>query len=719
MKIKKYLVAAITAAFTFSAQADEGMWLLQLMKQQNSIDMMKKQGLKLEADDLYNPNGVSLKDAVGIFGGGCTGEIISPEGLILTNHHCGYSSIQQHSSVEHDYLTDGFWAKSRAEELPTPGLKFRFVHRITDITDLINSRIKAGEVNEYEAMTVPFLNKVAKEELEKSDLKGKPGIEVRALPFYAGNKYYLFYYKVYNDVRMVAAPPSSVGKFGGETDNWMWPRHTGDFSMFRIYADKNGEPAEYSAENVPLKTPKFFPISLKGLNEGDYAMIMGFPGSTERYLTQSEVRQRMTAINQAMIDMRTVYLDVLKKYMRQSDKTRIQYATKFAGSSNYWKNSIGMNKAIVDNNVLETKAEQEKRFAAFAQGNPEYEGVVDKIDALVEKMTPALRRTEYIYEALNGAIEFGCPPALMDKMKQAIETKNDSLFQATKKQLETMYDDIYNKDYDPEVDRAVAKAILPALAKALTPEELPVFYQTIEKEYKGNYDAYVDDLFDTSILGSRDNFDKFLKKPSVKAIDHDMATAYSRAKLEAIKTAATERGKFSQELNLLHKAYIRGLGEMKQSVPSYPDANFTIRLTYGNVKSYNPKDGVHYKYFTTTNGILEKEDPENPEFTVPAKLKELILKKDFGRYAMADGTMPVCFLTTNDITGGNSGSPVIDGEGRLIGCAFDGNWESLSGDISFDNSLQRCIALDIRYMLFILDKLGGCSHLINEMNIVE
>ena len=719
MKIKKYLVAAITAAFTFSAQADEGMWLLQLMKQQNSIDMMKKQGLKLEADDLYNPNSVSLKDAVGIFGGGCTGEIISPEGLILTNHHCGYSSIQQHSSVEHDYLTDGFWAKSRAEELPTPGLKFRFVHRITDITDLINSRIKAGEVNEYEAMTVPFLNKVAKEELEKSDLKGKPGIEVRALPFYAGNKYYLFYYKVYNDVRMVAAPPSSVGKFGGETDNWMWPRHTGDFSMFRIYADKNGEPAEYSAENVPLKTPKFFPISLKGLNEGDYAMIMGFPGSTERYLTQSEVRQRMTAINQAMIDMRTVYLDVLKKYMRQSDKTRIQYANKFAGSSNYWKNSIGMNKAIVDNNVLETKAEQEKRFAAFAQGNPEYEGVVDKIDALVEKMTPALRRTEYIYEALNGAIEFGCPPALMDKMKQAIETKNDSLFQATKKQLETMYDDIYNKDYDPEVDRAVAKAILPALAKALTPEELPVFYQTIEKEYKGNYDAYVDDLFDTSILGSRDNFDKFLKKPSVKAIDHDMATAYSRAKLEAIKTAATERGKFSQELNLLHKAYIRGLGEMKQSVPSYPDANFTIRLTYGNVKSYNPKDGVHYKYFTTTNGILEKEDPENPEFTVPAKLKELILKKDFGRYAMEDGTMPVCFLTTNDITGGNSGSPVIDGEGRLIGCAFDGNWESLSGDISFDNSLQRCIALDIRYMLFILDKLGGCSHLINEMNIVE
>ena len=719
MKIKKYLVAALAAAFTFSAQADEGMWLLQLMKQQNSIDLMKKQGLKLEADDLYNPNGVSLKDAVGIFGGGCTGEIISPEGLILTNHHCGYASIQQHSCVEHDYLTDGFWAKSRAEELPTPGLKFRFVHRIVDITDLVNAKVKAGEVNEYEAMTSKFLGKLAKEELEKSDLKGKPGIEVRALPFYAGNKYYLFYYKVYSDVRMVAAPPSSVGKFGGETDNWMWPRHTGDFSMFRIYADKNGEPAEYSADNVPLKTPKYLSISLKGLDEGDYAMIMGFPGSTNRYLTQSEVRQRMTAINQAMIDMRTVYLDVLKKYMRQSDKTRIQYANKFAGSSNYWKNSIGMNKAIVDNNVLETKAEQEKRFAAFAQSKPEYEGVVEKIDAIVEKMTPALRRAEYLYEALNGAIEFGCPPALMDKMKEAIETKNDSLLQATKKQLKSVFESIYNKDYDQQVDRAVAKAILPALAKALTPEELPAFYQTIEKEYKGDYDAYVDDLFDTSIMGNQANFDKFLKKPSVKAINRDLATEYSRTKLEAIKAAANEYSQTSKELGLLHKAYIRGLGEMKQPVPAYPDANFTIRLTYGNVKSYNPKDGVHYKYFTTTDGILEKEDPENPEFVVPAKLKELIQKKDFGRYAMADGTMPVCFLTTNDITGGNSGSPVIDGEGRLIGCAFDGNWESLSGDINFDNNLQRCIALDIRYVLFILEKLGGCGHLIDEMTIVE
>ena len=719
MNVKKYFVAAFAALMTCAAQADEGMWLLQLLKEQNSIELMKKQGLKLEADDLYNPNGVSLKDAVGIFGGGCTGEIISPEGLILTNHHCGYASIQQHSSVEHDYLTDGFWAMSRAEELPTPGLKFRFVHRIVDITDLVNQKVKAGEVDETTAMTSPFLRKIAQEELAKSDLNGKPGIVAQALPFYAGNKFYLIYYKVYSDVRMVAAPPSSVGKFGGETDNWMWPRHTGDFSIFRIYADKNGEPADYSADNVPLKTPKFLPISIKGLNEGDYAMIMGFPGSTERYLTQSEVRQMMTAQNQAMIDMRTVYLDVLKKYMRKDDRIRIQYANKFAGSSNYWKNSIGMNKAIVDNDVLGTKAEQEKKFAAFAQGKPEYEGVVGKIDAVVEKATPVMRRLMYISEGLQRTIEFGCPPALMDDLKKAIETKNDSLLTATKERLEKVFNDIYNKDYDKEVDRAIAKAMLPALAKSLKPEELPAFYQTIQDEYEGNSDAFVDDLFDNSILASRENLDKFLKKPTIKAIEKDLATFYSRTKLEKLQEVAQELVQATEGLDLLHKAYIRGLNEMKLPTPSYPDANFTIRLTYGNVKSYNPKDGVHYKYFTTTDGILQKEDPENPEFVVPAKLKELIQKKDFGRYAMADGTMPVCFLTTNDITGGNSGSPVIDGEGNLIGCAFDGNWESLSGDINFDDNLQRCIALDIRYMLFILEKLGDCKHLIDEMTIIE
>ena len=719
MKIRTYLVALSALAFGSAMRADEGMWLLQLMKQQNSIELMKKQGLKLEADDLYNPGGVSLKDAVGIFGGGCTGEIISPEGLILTNHHCGYASIQQHSSVEHDYLTDGFWAKNRSEELPTPGLKFQFVDRIEDITDIVNQKIAAGEVTEVNAMTRPFLNKLAKELFEKSDLKDKKGIEVQALPFYAGNKYYLFYKKVYTDVRMVAAPPSSIGKFGGETDNWMWPRHTGDFSMFRIYADANGDPAEYSASNVPLKTPKYLPISIKGLEEGDYAMIMGFPGSTSRYLTVSEVKERMEAQNQPRITIRGARLAVLKEVMAASDKTRIQYANKYAGSSNYWKNSIGMNKAIIDNDVLGTKAEQEKRFAEFAKGKPEYEGVVEKIDAIVNQTMPLTTQYYYLMEAFSGAIEFGSPYMVMDNLKKGLEEKNDSLINKSIEQLKEVFADIHNKDYDHEVDRKVAKAIFPVYAEIIPAEQRPAFYQTIEKEFKGDYNAYIDAMYDNSILANQANFDKFLKKPTIKAIEKDLATQYSRTKIEKMMALAKDLNSTSKELTLLHKAYIRGLGEMKEPVPSYPDANFTIRLTYGNVKSYNPRDAVYYKYYTTTDGILEKENPEDREFVVPAKLKELIQKKDFGRYALPNGDMPVCFLSTNDITGGNSGSPVLNANGELIGCAFDGNWESLSGDINFDNNLQRCINLDIRYVLFILEKLGGCEHLIKEMKIVE
>lgn len=719
MKIKAYLLALATLSVGATMRADEGMWLLQLMKQQNSIELMKKQGLQLEADDLYNPNGVSLKDAVGIFGGGCTGEIISPEGLILTNHHCGYASIQQHSSVEHDYLTDGFWAKNRDEELPTPGLKFQFIHRIEDITEVVNAKVKAGEVSEIDALTRPFLSKLAKELLEKSDLKDQKGIEVQALPFYAGNKFYLFYKKVYTDIRMVAAPPSSIGKFGGETDNWMWPRHTGDFSLFRVYADANGDPAEYSASNRPLQTPKFLTISLKGLQEGDYAMIMGFPGSTSRYLTQSEVKERMNSINEPRITIRGARLAVLREAMAASDKVRIQYANKYAGSSNYWKNSIGMNKAIIDNNVLGTKNELENKFADFAKEHTEYQDVIGKIDEVVAQTAPVVRQLYYLTEAFRGAIEFGSPYLLMEELKTNLEKKDETLVNRSIERLKEAYESIHNKDYDHEVDRKVAKAIFPVYAEAIPAEQHPAFYRVIQEQYKGDYNAYIDNVYNNSIFSNRANFDKFIKKPTIKAIEKDPATAYSRMKNEHMTNLSKELSSLNQSLPLLHKTYIRGLGEMKLPMASYPDANFTIRVTYGNVKSYNPRDGVHYKYFTTTDGILEKEDPENREFNVPAKLKQLILNKDFGRYALPNGEMPVCFLSTNDITGGNSGSPVLNAQGELIGCAFDGNWESLSGDINFDDNLQRCINLDIRYVLFIIEKLGDSKHLIDEMRISE
>ena len=696
--------------------ADEGMWLLGNLRKNKQTDrVMKELGLQMPVNKIYDPKKPCLADAVVSFGGFCSGVVVSEDGLVFTNHHCGFSSIQQHSSVEHDYLKDGFFARSLEEELPNPELYVRFLLRTEDVTKRVLSAARHAKTETERRVAVDSIMNVISMEVSEKDSTLTGIVDA----YYAGNEFWLSVYRDYNDVRLVFAPPSSVGKFGWDTDNWMWPRHTGDFSMFRIYADANGEPAEYSESNVPLKTPKFLPISIKGLNEGDYAMIMGFPGSTERYLTQSEVKQRMNAVNQAMIDMRGVRLEVLRKYMDASDKTRIQYASKFAGSSNYWKNSIGMNKAIIDNDVLGAKAEIEKKYAAFAQGKPEYEGVVEKIDAIIEKSTPTLRQLYYTNEALRGAIEFGSTYLIMDNIKKALEEKNDSLLQASKKQLENAYDGIHNKDYDHEVDRAVAKAILPALAKALNADELPSFYQTINGEFKGDYNTYVDNIYDNSILSNRKNLDKFLAKPTVKAIEKDPATAYSRSKNEKLQELGKQYMELESGMELLHKAYIRGLGEMKQPVPSYPDANFTMRLTYGNVKSYSPRDAVHYDYYTTTDGILEKENPEDREFVVPAKLKELIQKKDFGRYAMADGTMPVCFLTTNDITGGNSGSPVINGEGQLIGTAFDGNWESLSGDINFNNDLQRCIALDIRYVLFILDKLGNCSHLIKEMNIIE
>ena len=719
MKTFKTLMLALLCAITLPTHADEGMWLLQMMQEQHLIDRLKAQGLLLETEDIYSPNSVSLKDAVGIFGRGCTGEIISPDGLILTNHHCGYDAIQQHSSVEHDYLRDGFWAKSRQEELPTPGLTFRFVERIVDVTDKVNADIKAGKVKEEITFTTNYLNALAHAEMAQSDLRGKPGISAQALPFYAGNKYYVIFLKTYSDVRMVAAPPSSIGKFGGETDNWMWPRHTCDFSVFRIYADANGEPAAYSPNNVPLKAKKHLAISLKGIEEGDYAMIMGFPGSTNRYLTQSEVKQRMTASNEPRIRIRGARQGVLKTEMYANDKIRIQYASKYASSSNYWKNSIGMNKAIIDNKVLETKAEQEARFAQYAKetGNDAYAKVVSQIDALIEKANPIVYQYNCFNEILRNGIEFSIPSNNLDSLRAALVSKDKEGIQKYSEKLRIAFGHIHNKDYDHEVDRKVAKVLLPLYAEMVEADQLPAFYATIQGRFKGNYDAYVDELYDNSIYASEANLNKFLKKPTVKAIDNDLMKAFIEAKYEIGNKLIKAYNEAHQGIDLLHKTYVRGLCDMYAPEPKAPDANFTLRLTYGNVKPYDPKDGVSYKYYTTLKGVMEKEDPTNPEFVVPGKLKELYEAKDYGQYALANGELPTCFLTTNDITGGNSGSPVINGNGELIGCAFDGNWESLSGDINFDHNLQRCIAVDIRYVLFIIDKFGGCKHLIDEMTI--
>lgn len=713
------ILIAVFCFSTIKVKADEGMWLLMMMQEKSLTDRMKAQGLQMNPTDIYSPDKVTLKDAVGIFGSGCTGEIISQDGLVLTNHHCGFGAIQYHSTVEHDYLTNGFWAKNRSEELATPGLSFTFVERIIDITDEVNAKIKAGEVSEEGAMGGQFLNKFAQDKLKQSDLNGKKGIRAQALPFYAGNKYYLFFLKTYQDVRMVLAPPQIVGKFGGEADNWMWPRHTCDFAIFRIYGDENGEPSPYKETNVPLKVKKSLPISLKGVKEGDYSMIMGFPGSTSRYLTASEVVQRMKAINVPRIRIRGARQDVLKAEMAKSDKVRIQYASKYARSSNYWKNSIGMNKALVDNKVLETKTDLEARFAKFAaeKGNADYANVVSQINEKIEASNEGLYSMNCFSETFS-AIEFSAPTAVLDSLKAALQAKDAEKVKKFSEQLEKAYARIHNKDYDHEVDRKVAKALIPLYAQMVKPEYLPAFYATIETNFKGDVNAYVDNIYNTSIFANDANFKKFISKPSVKAIDKDPLKKHVESLSEIRKFAASLNAS-RQGLDLLHKTYVRGLCEMLAPVAQSPDANFTMRMTYGNVKSYDPKDGVHYNYYTTLKGVMEKENPEDPEFMVPAKLKELYAAKDFGRYAMPTGEMPTCFLTTNDITGGNSGSPVINGNGELIGCAFDGNWESLSSDINFDKNMQRCIVVDIRYILFIIDKYGDCGYLLNEMNLIQ
>ena len=701
-------------------KADEGMWLLQLLKAQNSIDLMKKQGLMIDADSIYNQYGISLKDAVGIFGRGCTGEIISPNGLVLTNHHCGFEAIQQHSSVEHDYLTNGFWSKNKSEELPSEDLEFRFVDQIIDVTDTVKADIKSGRTTEIESLGNVYCSRLGERLKNEGRYKGISYIEPQVLPYYAGNSYYLIYYKVYNDVRLVAAPPQSIGKFGGETDNWMWPRHTGDFSMFRIYAAPNGEPAKYSKNNVPLHVKKYLKISVKGIEDGDYAMIMGFPGHTSRYLTASEVQERMDAKNTPRIRVREARQGVLSKEMAASDRIRIMYASKFAMSANYWKNSIGMNKAIVANKVREAKKCQEHAFMQFANQKHDtaYEHVIGHIDDIVNKITPLDYRNTCFVETFN-SIDMHEPTVALTNYLEAFKHKNDSLVAVRRARLDTMYNEVYNNDFDKEVDRKVAKVLLPLYAQMVSSQYRPTFYKVIEGKYKGNYDKFIDDMYDNSIFSSRKNLEAFYKHPSEKDINKDMLHLFTSSVSSAYAGMMDSLYTLSGELNLLHKTYIRGLCEMDSTHAHYPDANFTIRLTYGNVKSCNPKDGIHYNYYTTLKGVMEKEDPTNPEFVVPVKLKQLYEAKDFGRYAMKDGEMPTCFLTTNDITGGNSGSPVLNAKGELIGAAFDGNWESLSGDISFNKDLQRCICVDIRYVLFLIDKYGECPNLINEMKIVD
>ena len=713
--MKKIISVLLMAVLIIpQARADEGMWLLQLMRQQNLKDKMAEAGLQISVDEIYSPDAPSLKDAIGIFGGGCTGEVVSPNGLVLTNHHCGFSFIQQLSTVEHNYLHNGFWSQSYEEELPCSNISFTFVKEIKDVTEEINSRIDEGKMSLDDSFNSEVLATIGKELFDADNIEGKEHMYPQLLPYFEGNKYYLVYYMRYTDVRLVGTPPNSIGKFGGETDNWMWPRHTGDFSVFRIYADKDGNPAAYSTENVPLSTPKYLSISLAGFEPDDYAMIMGFPGSTSRYLTGDEVKQRMYHENEPRIAMRDVTLKIIREEMEKSEDISIRYANKLARISNYWKNSIGMNKAIVDNKVVETKLAEEAAFKAWAEknGKSEYTDVVENINACVEDMNRTVYLTTLVTEVISN-VEF---------IQRNLTIGNDKMFDdpaTIENSLNTVWAWLHNRDYVHDIDRRIAKEVLPLYFELTQPEERDEHLNEIYAKYKGDICKYIDDVYDNSIMANKKNFDKFMKKPSLKKFEKDPAMKLRTAIWNTYRALYAKNEEFAAVMNPLHKTYIKGIMEMADGAAVYPDANFTMRLTYGNVKPYQPKDGVTYNYYTTLKGVMEKEDPTNSEFIVPARLKELYEAQDYGQYAMANGEMPVAFLTTNDITGGNSGSGVLNARGELIGLAFDGNWESLSGDINFDDNLQRCINVDIRYVLFVIDKLGECTRLIEEMNIVK
>ena len=708
------------AACSLAGYADEGMWMLTDLKKQNAA-VMQDLGLDISIDKVYCPDSISLKDAVVHFGGGCTGEVISAEGLVLTNHHCGYQYIQQHSAVEHDYLTDGFWAMSREQELPCEGLTITFIDRILDVTDYVQEQLKKDEDPEgLNYLSPSYLSTVAKRFAKKENIKTDDFAVLELKPFYGANKYYLFVKTVYKDIRMVGAPPSSIGKFGADTDNWMWPRHCGDFSIFRIYASKDGKPANYAADNVPLKVKKHLAINMNGIKEGDFTFVMGFPGRNWRYMISDEVEERMQTTNFMRDTVRGVRLRVLGEEMAKDAKTRIQYAAKYASSANYWKNAIGMNEGLVSLKVLDRKKDEQKRLLAFGDetGNESYRQAYESIKQIVAKRHDAVYHQQAIYEALMLGTEFSKIPDT-DKLLEALEKNDKKGIKAAITALQEQGKKFFNKDYSTVVDRKVSKQLLALYAQLIPAGQRISIFKVIDGQFAGSTDAFVDACFDRSIF--RSSKAAFLQNPSADKLKKDLMVQYAKSVKEGYKATDEAMKAETNAYNRAHKTWVAGMLALKQKEGKaiYPDANSTLRLTYGKIGSYEPADGKEYLYYTTLKGVMEKEDPENPEFVVSPKLKELYEKKDFGPYAMADGRMPVCFVTATDNTGGNSGSPVFNSKGELIGVGFDRNYEGLTGDIAYNPQLQRAACVDIRYVLFVIDKYAGAKHLIDELTIVR
>lgn len=716
--MKKYYLLLLALSFSFLAKADEGMWLPSLVQKLN-INKMKEMGCELSAEDIYSVNNSSLKDAiVALDYGSCTAEVISAEGLLLTNHHCGYGEIQAHSSVEHNYLKNGFWAKSKDQELPNPGKKVTFLKSMEDVTAKVTKGVT-------EKMTEDERNKKIGENISGIVKKATKDThyEARVRSMLKGNKYFLFVLETFKDVRLVGAPPSSIGKYGGDTDNWMWPRHTCDFAMFRVYSGPDGKPAAYSEENIPLKTPKFLKISLKGVSKDDFAMVMGYPGRTNRYMTSWGVKQLMDVQNTNRVQVRGKKLSILKEDMRNDEKVYIQYASKYARSSNYWKYSIGQNKGLTRLKVYDKKAALESQFQNWmnksADRKMKYGEALPLIKSYYDNVKLESEVSGYISEALLRGPEIFYYARSFASLASALEKGSDE--ETINKRVERLKKraEGYFKNYNAPTDKKVVAALMKIYKKEVDPKYHPTIYSIINRKFKGNIDLFVDKMFSKSIFTNKEKVLKFLNKPKYKKLRKDLAFVASESIMDVRNEVLATMEPHYAALRRGERLFLAGVMEMNSGKAYAPNANSTMRVTYGKVGDYKPADAVHYDYFTTLKGVMEKEDPKNPEFVVPAKLKEIYESKDYGQYADADGTLHTCFTTNNDITGGNSGSPVMDAQGNLIGVAFDGNWEAMSGDIAFETDLQKCINVDIRYVLLIVDKYAGATNLIKEMEFVR
>lgn len=706
--MKKILILLLLIHTLNSIKADEGMWMLPLIEKLN-IQKMNGMGCSLSADEIYSEKNISLKDAVIIFGNGCTGVVVSPQGLVFTNHHCGFGAIQQLSSLDKNYLKNGFVAEKLSDEIPAKDLTVKFLVSITDVTDQVLTQLPLSESDSKYSNKKDSILSAIKKDFEKGT-----NYIANVKAFYSKNEYYVFVYEEFTDIRFAFAPPTSIGKFGGDTDNWMWPRHTGDFSVFRVYSDKNGKPAKYSKENIPYSPKRFAAISTKGYKPNDYTMIIGNPGSTNRYLTSWGINNRMKAINQARIDIRDVKQNEWKKFMKQDEAINIAYASKYARSSNYWKNSIGMNKAILKLGIIDRKKAEEQVFNVWVNKNSDrklkYGNVLANLENDYSTIFPYTHSLNYLRESLLNGIEL---PRIANQLSKitAKSITNDSIITEAR--------ELY-KDYYEQVDKATFALMLSEFKKVNSKNLLSDIYKVIDKKYSGDYLKFTNHLFEKSVFANYEKFIKQLNK-NKSAFQKDPALVFYTQISNAINKLQTdEYNKLITQIADNEHLYEAGLKEIaiENGTSRYPDANSTMRLTYGKVGGYKPNDAVDYKYYTTTNGILEKEIPNDTEFDVPANLKTAILEKNFGKYLDKNtGEMHVAFLSNNDITGGNSGSPIFNAQGELLGLAFDGNWEAMSGDIVFEPNLQRTINVDVRYMLFIMDKVAGAKRLVEELEV--